>query len=60
MTNDEEEVYTESGPSQSLPTVDSVHLVFSGPLTEQPQLPEGSRERGMGRIRYLGSFLFLD
>lgn len=60
MTDDEGEVYTEPSPSQSLPTVDSVHLVFSGPLTGEPQLPEGSREHGMGQIRYLGSFLFLD
>lgn len=63
MTDDKGGVILEPGTSQSLPTIDSVHLVFSvfsGPLTGQQQLPEGSRERGMSLIKYLGSFLFLD
>ena len=60
MTDDKGGVIPEPGTSQSLPTVDSIHLVFSGALTGQQQLPEGSRERGMGLIRYSGSFLFLD
>lgn len=60
MTDDKGGVTLEPGTSQSLPTIDSVHLVFSGPLTGQQQLPEGSREGGMSLIRYLGSFLCLD
>lgn len=49
-----------TGVSQHLPTVGSVHLVSNGLRTGWQQLSAGSWEHGMGLIKHLGSFAFLD
>lgn len=48
------------GTSKTLPTVGSAHLVSNGLRTGWQQLSAGSREHGMGLMRHLGSFAFVD